>query len=840
MRALALSLLLLALALAGVGSYVVLGRSSPALAAVMGDVNCGGTVDTVDSLQILRLSAGLSTNAACMDPAGDVDCDGDKDAVDSLRILRHVAGLTNTTPDGCTPIGEATGGALLNEVRFLAPPGAGQFVEIEGGGSPDGLTLVDESNQTFALPGGLPSLGSDEVLLIVFDGGNSASGNVVHASPAGFLDSDSGAVELRDGADVLDRIAWGDGQLGAVPLGRGGVIEEPEAGMTIGRVPGQTATSDRFAWLSFSPAQATPGEPNEIPGVEIALPPDGAIFGAGDAALSWYPVAGASQYHVQVATDDSFAAPLIDQTSADTEVSTGSLNPGDYFWRVAVLFAGGGGSGFGAAQTFTIDGAASSVAAQRAPQNFLGVPYILQRKDTRMLLLESDRPAGDHAWDKPHPDLDKTDPADNHNCVLASLAMLNRFFGGNLSQDRIGYEVRKDRQPGPELDLNYGGGLYLDQTAVAFQLALGVAPEKFAIEGSTADERWDFITGAIDDGYPILSGTPRHAFVVTGYSFVEAMDTRYVAINDPWSGLYSIPVEGIDFFNLWRPSAAPVARNNEPELDLDSDGDGIVDFDETNRFHTKPLEEDTDGDGVIDKEDVKESVFGTWGYSASGAIGDKAPRDWDDDGLPNERDCDSDNDGIKDGDDPDDYSDPPDPPVPAGCLTDFVGSASAVIHVDSGIYTVNVSGLRFQQIETTGPVVHYALTESPAVTWQASGTTYCPPFTCLCSGAPFSGEITLQPADGTWGYGKVWGVLDTNLETHTYSGRIQGVSDASYSYTCPDGSHGQNYFASPDIMYTGNNWIAIAAGGRLDGVNEDPGFYTSAHWEWHLEPAPPQ
>ncbi len=81
---------------------------------VMGDVNCGRTVDTVDSLQILRLSAGLSTNAACMDPAGDVDCDGDKDAVDSLRILRHVAGLSNTTPAGCTPIGEAIGPAATS------------------------------------------------------------------------------------------------------------------------------------------------------------------------------------------------------------------------------------------------------------------------------------------------------------------------------------------------------------------------------------------------------------------------------------------------------------------------------------------------------------------------------------------------------------------------------------------------------------------------------------------------------------------------------------------------------------------------------------------------------
>ncbi len=76
---------------------------------LMGDVDCGGTVDSVDALKILRLTAGLPTNAACMQAAGDVDCDGDKDAVDALKILRHVAGLSNTPAQGCTPIGDPLG-----------------------------------------------------------------------------------------------------------------------------------------------------------------------------------------------------------------------------------------------------------------------------------------------------------------------------------------------------------------------------------------------------------------------------------------------------------------------------------------------------------------------------------------------------------------------------------------------------------------------------------------------------------------------------------------------------------------------------------------------------------
>ena len=75
--------------------------------AIMGDVNCGGVVDSIDSLQVLRGTAGLSTNADCMDPAGDVDCDADADSTDALRILRFVASLPVQAPDDCTPIGNA-------------------------------------------------------------------------------------------------------------------------------------------------------------------------------------------------------------------------------------------------------------------------------------------------------------------------------------------------------------------------------------------------------------------------------------------------------------------------------------------------------------------------------------------------------------------------------------------------------------------------------------------------------------------------------------------------------------------------------------------------------------
>lgn len=73
---------------------------------MQGDVNCSDTVDSVDSLQILRATAGLPASTDCLPEAGDVDCSGAADAIDALQILRFIAGLPTNAAPVCTPIGE--------------------------------------------------------------------------------------------------------------------------------------------------------------------------------------------------------------------------------------------------------------------------------------------------------------------------------------------------------------------------------------------------------------------------------------------------------------------------------------------------------------------------------------------------------------------------------------------------------------------------------------------------------------------------------------------------------------------------------------------------------------
>jgi len=63
-----------------------------------GDVDCGGAVNSVDALAVLRNVAGLPVSAGCLEAAGDVNCDSSITALDALNILRFVAGLPVTKP----------------------------------------------------------------------------------------------------------------------------------------------------------------------------------------------------------------------------------------------------------------------------------------------------------------------------------------------------------------------------------------------------------------------------------------------------------------------------------------------------------------------------------------------------------------------------------------------------------------------------------------------------------------------------------------------------------------------------------------------------------------------
>lgn len=621
---------------------------------IQGDVNCSGAVDSIDSLQILRGVAGLSTNAKCLTDAGDVDCDEDADSTDALRVLRFVASLPVQTPDGCTPIGEALGGGLLlNEVLFSPAQGDATFYEIVNiGGSAVNLK-------------GVSLLNSNGVVLDLSDHEDVPPGGFFHAGGANLVVPDSGFLELRRDDEVLDRVAWGD-QPDAVRLSRGSVAEELAPGTSINRAHG-TAALDRSAWYTAEPTSSTPNAP---PTPASGLPLSGAIFPAGPVTLGWYHVPGAETYRVRVATDEALSATVVDQTVAASRLTTQALAPGEYFWQVD---AEPGSES--PVQSLAIGAAALQATGPSTDQVMLDVEFQEARKDTAMLLLEGQNPAGDYAWDQPHVGIDAGDHRAVPSAYLASVQMLNNWYSGAISQDRLGFEVFKGRFNGPERDLPFGDALTREQGLQAVLFALGSADEFCS---SNQQEMFAMARAGLDAGDPLLGISEHHAVLVTGYAVRApgggpAVPQQSYFVNDPLIGPYEVDAEKTAFSCFQGVSGSSIGALDEPEITADSDADGIVDFDETNRFGTNPADADTDGDGRSDKADVAESVFHPeFGYAGEVAfigpvLGTRPPRDYDGDGADPELDCDNDNDGTPDGEDPDNYSAPPNPPVPAVC-----------------------------------------------------------------------------------------------------------------------------------------------------------------------------
>jgi Lamin Tail Domain/Peptidase_C39 like family len=585
------------------------------------------------------------------------------------------------TSAGITPISSgspsAAAGLLLSEVAFTPVPPESPFVEISNVGSSPidlgGASLrVDSRDLPLGGEGSVLAPGGQ--LVVRFDGLGTGTGEATQHAPAGFtLSPAGGSLELLDQhGQRLDRVAWGATQPDGVKLSAGALVaDRVPPGTVIGRLPGATQAGQPLAWAEYAPGEASPGRPNSMASVGVLLPPSGAVVDGAHAMLAWYPVAGAAGYRIQLASDAGFATILSDTTVTGPQFDTGPLAPGDYAWRVAALAADGSASSFSEPSTISLAApvAAAIVAVARpstalfasdALGRQLSVPLLSQHKDTSMLLIEDPQEHGTHAWDNDHRTFDPSDPADNQNCAIASIAMVNHFFGGDLSQDRIGYEIYAEllRPGSPERDLNYGYGIYADHVTKALTFALGAAPTHLE-PGMSADEIWSAVTASIDAGRPVIAAGTSHVFVYTGYRVRDGK--RLVSTNDPWnyaggpSGAGQLNIDAAsgknapELMDLWLLPANAVGRRQEASVTANTDSDDVVDFDETMRFHTDPGNPDTDADKVRDKQDIASGLFDApYGYALHPAP-DSAGRDFDVDGIPTELDPDSDAGGCQDG-----------------------------------------------------------------------------------------------------------------------------------------------------------------------------------------------
>jgi len=289
---------------------------------------------------------------------------------------------------------------------------------------------------------------------------------------------------------------------------------------------------------------------------------------------------------------------------------------------------------------------------------------------------------------------------EENRCWAITVQQLNRYFGGTLTQDEIVYYGKshnrsiEDHFPHEGVDASGFPSIiptmaYALNTSTGFQGVLDVTTI-FEMAGLLASEPGWFVRppnpytviASIESGIPVAVAqvnqgyTAMHMLVIDGYRiqidgsiylhFVGKTNRGRLDDDAEWRYYASILGTGVDvianlttqiinnladlafewslganfYVAYYIPPDDVTGRKANPFIvsEIDTDEDGILDFDEITRFGTNPNKTDTDGDGIPDKMEI--AYYTRKGVSA----------DIDGDGLRAELDVDSDGDEDCDGD----------------------------------------------------------------------------------------------------------------------------------------------------------------------------------------------
>jgi len=448
-------------------------------------------------------------------------------------------------------------------------------------------------------------------------------------------------------------------------------------------------------WVFGLAEDASLGEHNPFPPAAGYKPADGARI-ASDFNLTVMGLDWAVEANFQVSDDETFSSLVIDETVPEHYLPVTDLPAGTYFWRVQCIDQSGTPAGWSAVRRFIVEpfdidelignavsqsgsmvsGHETRLAANKSggpdglelagsevleSWHVVGCSHIQQRKDTEMVCLDGCPMSGGFPWDGAHPT--GSNMGGGHKgwyCSRACIAMIAGLGGCTLSQDRVTYYIFEEAGSGshaasgtgsidePEGDLGHDTGiddhdicmclnwLYRSSGAVSRTYSASIFDD-----GDPSD--MDSVKEFIDDGRPVIRDIQRrtdtHSTLIDGYAVVRMGTdvTNYVHVLDPWSP-NDVEWEAFGFDDTryieFPPTSGSPNRCDEATIGRDSDGDGLVDFDEVNRFETDPNHDDSDGDGLTDRLDVLGYVFNP-------------------DGTHNLRDADIDGDGQRKERDPD-------------------------------------------------------------------------------------------------------------------------------------------------------------------------------------------
>lgn len=301
----------------------------------------------------------------------------------------------------------------------------------------------------------------------------------------------------------------------------------------------------------------------------------------------------------------------------------------------------------------------------------LAVTPLAARKDTTMLAITPGAVSqvmcnrdnsSNQAWDRPLPrPTHSGDDLESWWCWAVGATMINRYYGGSINRDEVVNEVKGDILH----DDDAGAGVAECKESLRYALDTDNAHIEDLGRKPTSDE----IKAWLDADRPIYTSQPGHIMVIRAYKYengdfyAEHLNTDNNAAVEwrEWSG---VNLHGGSL--CWAPTAGLTGIDSDPRVSSDSDGDGVCDFDEEERFvageffprtflfwggrSLNASASDTDDDGVDDKNEIASYVFPR-GAPNGGNISGVASTDPDPD---NDKyypptDEDSDDGGIEDG-----------------------------------------------------------------------------------------------------------------------------------------------------------------------------------------------
>lgn len=380
--------------------------------------------------------------------------------------------------------------------------------------------------------------------------------------------------------------------------------------------------------------------------------------------FAWREVDGAKSYRLNVfsAADTSIVLRReTEETKADV-----ALDSGEYLWRVESSEYGLGSVAWNEKVKLLDDlvWRRLSVFADTTwiAERHLNVTPLAARKDTRLLDVAWGEMAVAREWDKPHWNHPHYDEEEWYRCWAVGAQMLNRYYGGDLTQDelKLNFKTTFALKSLNDLAANkiLGAFLHYNRGGMADSLLTSVVlwalgnDVKLVREDSLPTE--DEVRTWIGAGIPLYVWTEGHVMLLDAYriSLSGRMDVRVLNTDNDgtaeWRVLKSSALKGF--------VAATVSgnvRESDSRIHTDSDGDGLMDYDEIERFGTDPYNPDSDGDGIDDKTEIfsytiREKLNGPIGNMRRG-VEEEHYADIDGDGLRAEMDFDSDGGGVADG-----------------------------------------------------------------------------------------------------------------------------------------------------------------------------------------------